>query len=227
MRNPGFIGAALGTMAFVVAAGPGMAAACDGPREIHEARPLAVRAYVRSMGKKVFTLAGYSGAGYEDRQAMLAAVERALAGRDPNEWIVGIGATAVGIGAAYEVAKRLGFGTLGVVSSLARDEHTELSKCVDVVFYVPDASWGGNTAEGRLSPTSMAVVEAGSEFLAIGGGEATRDEMLAARQAGKPVTFVPADMNHEIARQRAARKGLAVPTDFRGAADAALRGAAS
>lgn len=226
MRKKGFIGPAVGTMAIALAAVLCMATASfDGPREIHEARPLAARAYLQSTGNQFFTLAGYSGAEYEDPQAMHAAVERALAGRDPKQWIVSVGATAVGIGAAYDVAKRLGFGTIGVVSSLARDEKVELSKCVDVVFFVPDTTWGGLTAQGRLSPTSQTVVETGSEFLAIGGGAATREEMLAAHRAGKPVGFIPADMKHEVAVQKVARKGLPAPKDFRGAADMALRGA--
>ena len=50
----------------------------------------------------------------------------------------------------------------------------------------------------------------------------TRDEMLAARRAGKPVTFVPADMNHTIAREKAGKRGEPAPADFRGAAHSAL-----
>jgi hypothetical protein len=42
--------------------------------------------------------------------------------------------------------------------------------------------------------------------------------MLAARNAGKPVTFIPADMNHRIAREKALKKGEPEPIDFRGAA---------
>ena len=77
-------------------------------------------------------------------------------------------------------------------------------------------------------PREAAMVESGASFVAIGGGEVTRDEMLAARQAGKPVTFIPADMNHKIARQRAQKRGEAEPTDFRGSAHRALpKGAAN
>jgi hypothetical protein len=50
----------------------------------------------------------------------------------------------------------------------------------------------------------------------------TRDEMLAARKAGKRITFVPADMNHKIAREKARSKGQPEPTDFRGSAHEAL-----
>ena len=203
-------------------AAPSIAAPCTPPSEVREARPLAIRAYVKGTGKQVLTLAGYSGAEYEDAAAMRAAAAKALAGKDPEKWIVNIGATAAGIGAAYPVAKALGFTTMGIVSSLARDEGVPLSDCVDIVFYVPDSTWGGLSPAGHLSPTSVAMVETGTEFLVIGGGEVTRDEMTAARRAGKPVKFVAADMNHEVARKRAARKGLPEPADFRGAAHSTL-----
>ena len=55
--------------------------------------------------------------------------------------------------------------------------------------------------------------------MAIGGGEVARDELVAARRAGKSVTFIAADMNHRIAIEKAAKKGEAPPTDFRGAAN--------
>ena len=58
--------------------------------------------------------------------------------------------------------------------------------------------------------------------MAIGGGDLTRDEMLAARQAGRAVMFIPADMNHAVAREKAQKRGEPKPTDFRGSAHAAL-----
>jgi hypothetical protein len=83
---------------------------------------------------------------------------------------------------------------------------------------------GGWLADAqRLSPTSAAIVELGDEMVGIGGGEIARDEMLAARRAGKPVRFFPADMNHALAVAKAARQGQPAPTDFRGAAQAALQ----
>jgi shikimate kinase len=74
----------------------------------------------------------------------------------------------------------------------------------------------------RLSPTSAAIVAKSDSFVAIGGGDVARDEMLAARRAGKPVIFIPADMNHRIAREKARQDGLPEPTDFRGSAHAVL-----
>ncbi len=157
---------------------------------------------------------------------MLEHASRVLDGLDPAKVLINIGATEVGIGAVYELAKQKEFTTMGIVSSLARDERVPLSPCVDYVFYIKDSSWGGKVpGTDQLSPTSKALVECSSSFVAIGGGDAARDEMLAARDAGKPVTFIPADMSHKIARDKALKKGQPEPTDFRGSAHAALKAA--
>ena len=98
-----------------------------------------------------------------------------------------------------------------------------LSPCVDHVFFVKDSTWGGKIpGSERLAPTSAAIVAISDSIVAIGGGDIARDEMLAARKAGKRVTFIPADMNHRLAREKAQKRGLAQPQDFRGAAHAAF-----
>jgi hypothetical protein len=145
-----------------------VAAACSGPAEVREARPLAVKAYVLGTGKAVLSFAGNSGAEYEDPTPMLSHAERALAARQPADTLVNIGATAVGIGAVYELAKRMGFTTIGIVSTQARDEK------------------------------------------------------LALQRAGRPVTFIPADMNHRIASDKARKASRPEPTDFQGSAHKAL-----
>ncbi len=154
---------------------------------------------------------------------MLASAERVLSELDAGRTIVNIGATPDGIGAVYELAKRKGFVTTGIVSVQAMRSNVPLSPYVDYVFYVEDATWGGYL-EGteRLSPTSEAMVENSSIVVGIGGGEVARDELLEARRSGKAVRFLPADMNHEKARENARRKGLPPPTDFRGAAHLAF-----
>ena len=196
---------------------------CNTPAEVREAQPAVVKTYVLKTGKSVLTFGGYSAAGYQDPQAMIARAERELAARKPADTLVNIGATAVGIGAVYDVAKRMGFTTIGIVSTLARDPSVELSGCVDLVFYVPDASWGGRLPQSeRLSPTSQAIVEVSDTYIAIGGGEVARDELFAAREAGRLSIFVPADSNHQIARERARKANRPEPTDFRGAAHSAF-----
>jgi hypothetical protein len=194
---------------------------CGAAPVVREATSKEIRAFVRAKGMKVLTFVGYSGAGYEDPAAMRAAAIQALARHDPARTLVNIGGTTSGIGEVYELAKARGFVTLGIVSTLARDGGETLSPCVDQVFFVRDASWGGRLpGSTRLAPTSAAIVANSREFVGIGGGEVARDELLGARAAGKPVHFVPADMNHRIARDKALAKGQSEPTDFRGAAHA-------
>jgi len=196
---------------------------CDGPREVRETTLESIQAFVGGRDMTVLTFAGYSGAGYEDPAAMQKQAASILDAQDPAKTLINIGATASGIGAVYEIAKQKGFTTMGIVSTLARDEEVALSDCVDYVFYIADETWGGEIpGRNRLAPTSTTLVEASTSFVAIGGGDVARDEMLAARRAGKAVTFIPADMNHELARQKAQQKGAPPPTDFRGSAHAAL-----
>jgi hypothetical protein len=189
-----------------------------------QATPEEAAVFFRQQNKKVLTFVGYSAAEYEDRASMLLQAERILAGFDPAKTIVNIGGTPDGIGAVYEVAKRRGFMTTGIVSSQAKRHEVPLSSHVDRVFYIEDDSWGGFLeGSARLSPTSQTMVAASDVIVGIGGGEVARDEMVAAKRAGKEVRFIPADMNHEKARETARKKGVAAPTDFRGAADPVFR----
>ena len=200
-----------------------IASACQPPTMTREATPDEIRTYFKAQGKSVLTLLGYSAAGYEDKAALLAHVTEILDGADPARTILNIGATLDGIGIVYEIAKKKGFTTSGIVSTQARESKATLSPCVDVVFFVKDELWGGFVeGTGRLSPTSTAMVEASDRLVAIGGGDVARDELIAAKRAGKDVKFIPADMNHAIARERAMKRGEPAPTDFRGAAGAAL-----
>lgn len=176
--------------------------------------------YVRASGKKVLTFVGYSGAGYEDEPGMLKAAGNALDQYDPAEYLVNIGATAVGIGAVYDLAKARGFQTTGIVSSQARAHQADFSPNVDKVFFIEDAAWGGiDGSSGRLTPTSQAIVDASDVIVGIGGGGIARDELAAAIAAGKTVHFHPADMNHDKAIASAKQKGTQIPADFRGEAD--------
>ncbi len=179
--------------------------------------------FFAAQGKTVVTFCGYSGAGYEDSEHMLAVVRRVLARYDPATTLVNVGATPEGIGAVYALAEQLGFTTTGIVSTQAREYQAELSPRVNHAFYVEDATWGGYLAgTERLSPTSAAMVAVSDVVVGIGGGAVSRDEMLAARRQGKQVEFYPADKDHARARERAARKGQPEPADFRGEAHPAF-----
>jgi hypothetical protein len=180
-----------------------------------------IRAFFKSKHKSVLTFVGYSGAGYQDEASMRKQAERILGDYDPAKTIVNIGATPEGIGAIYEIAKRKGFVTTGIVSSQARQYNVKLSPHVDHAFYVEDPTWGGFVAGTKeLSPASKAMVENSDIIIGIGGGEVARDELVSAKLLGKKVRFIPADMNHQKARESARKKKLPEPTDFRGAANA-------
>ena len=103
----------------------------------------------------------------------------------------------------------------------AKQCNVALSPYVDYVFYVEDATWGGFLkGTERLPPTSEAMVENSNIVIGIGGGEVSRDELVAARRSGKKIRFIPADINHQKARETARKKRLPAPTDFHGAAHA-------
>jgi hypothetical protein len=182
-----------------------------------------IKAFFKSRQKTVLTFVGYSGAGYQDEASMRKQAERILGEYDPAKTIVNIGATPEGIGAIYEIAKRQGFVTTGIVSSQARQYNVKLSPHVDHAFYVEDPTWGGFVAGTKeLSPTSKAMVENSDIIIGIGGGEVARDELVSAKCLGKKVLFIAADMDHQKARESARKKKLPEPTNFRGAAHAAF-----
>jgi hypothetical protein len=194
---------------------------------VTEATPAQVRSHFANGGRKVVTFLGYSGAGYQDHAAMLQHADRVLARLDPKRTVINIGATRDGIGAVYDLAKRRGFATSGIVSMEAKRAGAELSPCVDHVFFVDDETWGGYLrGTQKLSPTSEAMVGVSDRLVAIGGGEVARDELRAALELGKPVTFIPADMNHVVAVRKAVSRGEPLPTEFGGAAARAMHAGA-
>lgn len=175
--------------------------------------------FFAGQGRRVLSFLGYSDSGYEDPAAMLAHASRVLDEFDARDTLVNIGATPGGIGAGYELAQRRGFMTTGIVSTQAREMNVPLSPFVEVVFFVADTSWGGLLPGCmQLSPTSRAIVDNSDVLVAIGGNAVARDELEAARLAGKAARFIAAEMNHHAAVAAAARKGLPAPSDFRGAA---------
>jgi hypothetical protein len=181
--------------------------------------PVEVQGFFEKRGKTVITFAGYSGAGYEDVDRMLGEARGVLSVHSPKKTIVNIGATASGIGVVYGMARKMGFETTGIVSAQAKKYDAEISPHVDEVFYVTDESWGGFKPNTQvLSPTSRAMVQCSDVIVCIGGGAVARDELTAAKREGKTIKYIPADMNHKAAIEKARKKGLPVPTDFKGAA---------
>ena len=207
--------------ALLLCSAPAVSAEPCKPAVVKEATPAETRAFFDGRGLQTVTFMGFSGAEYEQPASMLALAEKALAKYAPQKTIVLIGATSDGIGAVYDLAKSKGFTTAGIVSSQAKVNNVPFSPCVDHVFVVEDATWGGiDPKTKRLSPTSAAMVANSDVMVAFGGGDIARDEMTAARRAGKPIEFHAADMNHKIALERAKKRGEPAPTDFSGSAAA-------
>ncbi|MGY0216302.1 hypothetical protein ACWJJH_02815 [Endozoicomonadaceae bacterium StTr2] len=165
-------------------------------------------------GKKVLTLVGFSGAGYQDELLLEKEVSGMLANYPPDQWIINIGATPEGIGRIYPLARSMGYTTTGIVSSQAVPTlNSKLPALptlppdlpgkfpnVDYVMIVVDEKWGGFINETRqLSPTSKAMVAVSDAMFAYGGGGVGRDEMIAALlQVHKPieVRFFEFEMKH-------------------------------
>ena len=180
--------------------------------------PAEARAFFSVQRKTVLTLLGFS-VKYESEDAMLQTVQEILLGYSPETTLVNIGATEGGIGAAYPLAKSLRFTTTGIVSTMALEEGAPISEAVDFICFIADDQWGGKLpGSNELSHTSKAMVACSDILIGIGGGEISRDELVAAQEKGKPVYFYPAEVNHAWAIERAEKMGLPNPDSFWGEA---------
>jgi len=180
--------------------------------------PAGTQTFFQGFGKRVLTFFGYS-VEYENQATMLALARKGLARIPPGAVLINIGATASGIGAVYPLAKAMGFTTTGIVSSVAAEHMENISDSVDYVCFIADTQWGGKVkGTERLSPTSQAMVACSDVLVAIGGGEVTRDELMAGKALGKPVYFYPAEVSHRHLVQRAQKRNEPTPESFWGAA---------
>lgn len=174
--------------------------------------------FIKGRGKIMLTFYGYSGMGYEDEKSMLQTARHVLNQYRPEKTLVIIGATNMGIGAVYRVAKANGFETAGIVTNEALAYPADISDACDHICFIEDSQYGGQLPNSKeLSPTSKAMVTCSDVMVAIGGNEISRDELLEGKKQGKPVEFFPADVNHERAIRRAKRLGQPTPTSFKGA----------
>ncbi len=170
---------------------------------------------IKALNKKVFTLFGYSALEYEHKDKVLAQIKERLQTLDPKEYVINIGCTEEGIGAAYEVARSLGFETIGLVSTQALSYSGRFSPFVQQIFIVNDLNWGGKDAKtGALAQTTQAYLAVSDAIAAFGGGKHTAVVLEEAKQRGIPVSFTPAQMNHA----KALKESNGKPVDFNGAA---------
>lgn len=183
-------------------------------------RPEEAVSFIRSRAKMVLTFYGYSGMGYEDEEGLLKIAREVLSQYRPEKTLIVIGATKVGIGAVYPLAKSMGFETAGIVTARSLKDPQRISEAVDHICFIPDDQWGGKLpASDELSPTSRAMVDCSDILVGIGGGGISQDEMLEGKKLGKPIQYFPAEMNHEIAIRYAQKMGLPSPASFAAPAD--------
>jgi len=155
---------------------------------------------VKDLGRNVISIFGFSYLGYENPDAVMDQVKQRLADFKPETDIINMGATEEGIGAAYKVAKELGFTTIGIVSTLALTYSGRFSPYVDNIYIVNDQRWGGYVAgSDQLVDTTQAYLAVSDEIHAFGGGENTAVTLTEAQKRDIPISYTPAEMNHETA----------------------------
>jgi len=173
--------------------------------------------FIKGRGKMMLTFYGYSGMGYEDEHGMLQIAKRVLNQYLPEKTLFVSGATKVGIGAVYRVAKAMGFETAGIVTTEALGSPGDISDAVNHICFIKDTQYGGMLPNSdELSPTSKAMVACSDILIAIGGGDISRDELLEGKKQGKPIEYFPAEINHEAMSRRAKRLGQPEPESFMG-----------
>ncbi len=154
---------------------------------------------IKALEKNVFTLFGYSQLEYQDKDAVMKQIKKELKTLDPKTTIINIGATEEGIGAAYEIAKEMGFMTIGVASTLALQYSGRFSRFVDRIYIANDPYWGGKVpGTDRLAETTKIFLEVSDVISAYGGGENTAAILREGKKLGKDVRYTPAQMNKEI-----------------------------
>lgn len=179
--------------------------------------------FFKGQEKTVLTFYGYA-ADYQKASEPRKTVREILSRYVPRTTLVNYGATTAGMGTVYPIAKSMGFTTTGIVSTLALEMPDEISPDVDHICFIKDTQWGGKLPKSnQLSPTSKAMIACSDFLVAVGGGEISRDELLAAREQGKPIEYYPAEVNHDWALARARRNGLPPPNSFWGAVHEVFR----
>lgn len=157
----------------------------------------------KESGKKVYTIFGYSALGYENLEELKNKVKEELSQISPGEYIINIGATEDGIGCANEIAKKMGFETIGVVSTLGLAYSGKFSEFVEKIFIVNDELWGGFIpGTKQLAETTKVYLAVSDVIVAFGGGGNTAVTLVEAKKIGIPVKYFPFEMNHEKAKKQ-------------------------
>lgn len=169
--------------------------------------------------KKVHTIFGFSDLEYEHKDVVLKQIRIDLEKLDPKTTIINIGATEDGVGAAYKIAKDLGFETTGIVSMQALSYSGQFSKFVDSIYILSDGLWGGFIPGTRkLTPTTQAFISVSDSIAFYGGNLNSLATLKSAIKFKIPFSFYTADMNHKILDQKLKLSNQIAKT-YKGAAE--------
>ena len=165
--------------------------------------------------RSVVTFGGFGELGYEDEDDVLHTCACELDRFDPVDTIINTATLLttgfrMGIAMIYALAKERGFTTSGVHPSIALEDpsrHT-VAPGVDHVFFVRDDTWGGCDVDGRPSNTLRVLLEVSSEFIALGGGHHTAQELRAFLMAGKRVRFHKVSMHKQTTERWSNASGV-------------------
>lgn len=147
--------------------------------------------------KKVLVLGGFSGLGYEKPTKLKNEIKKRLEeeikilGKD--NLVLVSGATTEGIGVCYEVAKKLGIKTYGIVSEEARQYGVD--KNCEVTFFVPDPKKSWQVLSDKGDSYMVEIAKNNGVLIYYGGGEVAVSELKEAKIKDIPVevdtSFMP------------------------------------
>lgn len=148
--------------------------------------------------RHVIVFSGFSALGYKDihhlKESLHSELEKAISKYGAHALCVVAGATDEGIGVVYNLAKKMGIETLGIVSEQAIGFVS--SNCDKVVYIAdPTGSWKvldetGNSYMVYVATRNDKISRTG-EFIAFGGGEVTLSELNEARSIGVTYKVYP------------------------------------
>ncbi len=125
--------------------------------------------------KMILGVVGYSGGAAFNRQASEVVLRNLLRGLDPTRVILESGATNEGVpGLMYEIAKEMGFKTIGITSWKSG---AYAPSFMDYVLTIGN-DWGRE---------SMFFLKSSDFITGIGGGNQSYQELVTARQMGIPI----------------------------------------
>jgi adenosine deaminase len=133
---------------------------------------------IKAQKRNVVTFGGYVEQGYKDVFSLVRTIQGKLKELDPSKVIISGPPSDKGIGIVHEIAKKMGFKTIGIAQSNNAEPST-FSRFADEIYIVNDKD---EMPIDGLSGSSRLKVETSSQYIAIGDDPQTRAEKSAAQR---------------------------------------------